>query len=372
MKLGFDAKRAFLNRTGLGNYSRWLIDALQKHYADNEYFLYTPGTNLKIYDPEITPKLVVRTPAPSVVKSWWRRKGIVTDLKRDHVDIYHGLSHELPIGVNNGGIKTVVTIHDVIVLRFPEYFKLLDRLIYKNKLKHACKVADRIVAISEQTKRDTVELLGVNPARIEVIYQSCDDAFGIKATPEQITEAQATHQLPTKYLLTVGTIEERKNLLLIAKALKQVKDIPLVVIGKPTPYLEVVKAYLQQNKLSDRVIFLHQVPFAHLPAIYQQAACLIYPSRYEGFGIPVLEAITSGVPVIAATGSCLEEAGGPDSLYVSPDNHSDLAEKINLVLNDETLREKMIAKGLAYSRNFDDRKLAAQYMALYQKLLNHA
>ncbi len=143
-------------------------------------------------------------------------------------------------------------------------------------------------------------------------------------------------------------------------------NIPLVVGGKPTKYFDPVKQFISAPYLPDRVVFLHGVEFADLPAIYQLAKMFVYPSRYEGFGIPVLEAITSGTPVIAATGSCLEEAGGPDTLYVDPDDATDLTEKISSLIDDELLRKKMIIKGREYSLNFEDAKLADQLMRLYK------
>ncbi|WP_431200929.1 glycosyltransferase family 4 protein [Mucilaginibacter sp. P25] len=178
--------------------------------------------------------------------------------------------------------------------------------------------------------------------------------------------------MPNRFILSVGTIEERKNLLLTVMALKNVNDIPLVVIGKETQYTELVKTYITANNLNHRVIFLKDVTFAELPAVYQLASVFVYPSRYEGFGIPVLEALNSGTPVIAATGSCLEEAGGPGSLYVNPDDDIGLAEKLNQVLSDDDLRQTMITKGRAYAANFTNDKLSLQLMQLYQNILNHA
>ena len=141
-------------------------------------------------------------------------------------------------------------------------------------------------------------------------------------------------------------------------------SVKLVVIGRQTEYAELVKKTIHRYHLTDRMIFLSVVSFADLPALYQAASVFVYPSRYEGFGIPILEALNSGIPVIAATGSCLEEAGGPDSLYVDPDNERDLSAKINLVLGDQ-----MITCGREFSHNFDDDKLATQLMAVYRNVL---
>lgn len=372
MKIGYDAKRAFLNATGLGNYSRWLIRSVASFYPDNTYYLYTP--KLKKGRQSFTSgfkNLVTVVPIGKLFTAWWRSKGIVEDLLRDGINIYHGLSHELPLAIRESGIKSVVTVHDLIFMRFPQNFGWINRRIYALKVQKACTVADKIIAISQKTKSDLIELLNIDPNKIEVIYQGCDPAFSVLQSAEKKKTVIAKYYLPEKFILAVGTIEERKNLLLLAKALKHIDNIPLVVVGKPTDYLKVVKQYLADNHLSERVIFLHQVGFADLPAIYQLASIFIYPSRYEGFGIPVLEALNSRVPVVAATGSCLEEAGGPASLYVNPDDETDLAEKINRVLSDNTLAQNMITQGLQHTANFNDEKLAAQLMTVY-KTLNHA
>jgi glycosyltransferase involved in cell wall biosynthesis len=374
MKIGYDAKRAFYNNTGLGNYSRWLIKGIASLNPSNTLYLYTPKAKA---NPRLNfigdyPNIHTVTPKSKWFTSWWRSRGIVKDLIHDGIELYHGLSHELPSSIEQTGIKSVVTVHDLIFMRYPKQFGPINYRIYLAKIKHACRVADRIIAISQKTKDDLVELLGIDPKKIEVIYQGCDPSFAIEQTAAQKSAVKEKYNLPNSFILSVGTIEERKNLLLTVKALKKADDIKLVVVGKETKYTEQVKAYLTANNLNHRVIFLKDVTFAELPAIYQLASVFVYPSRYEGFGIPVLEALNSGTPVIAATGSCLEEAGGLDSLYINPDDEVDLAEKLNRVLNDGDLRQNMITKGSTYAANFTDDELSLQLMQLYQNILNHA
>ena len=187
MKIGYDAKRAFLNNTGLGNYSRWLIGNLAKHYPENEYFLYTPkvkDTNrLGFLHNSASIKTV--TPRNSLFTSWWRTKSIVADLQRDGINLYHGLSHELPVGIKKSGIKTVVTIHDLIFMHYPNQFGWVSRRIYAIKVKYACRIADKIIAISQKTKDDLVKYLDINAAKIEVIDQGIDPAFSIKQSIEK-------------------------------------------------------------------------------------------------------------------------------------------------------------------------------------------
>lgn len=375
MRIGYDAKRAFLNRTGLGNYSRWLIRAIVSFYPQHSYYLYTPKVkpgNVNRFPDGVSNATTVR-PASRFFTSYWRSTGIIKDLKRDQIDLYHGLSHELPAGIDKSGIKSVVTVHDLIFMRFPQYFGAINRFIYGTKLKHACRIADKIIAMSERTKQDLIELLKISPGKIEVIYQGCDPVFKQAATEQEKQAIRKKYNLPQEFILSVGTIEERKNLLLLIKALPGVTNpIKLAAIGRQTDYAKRVKQLISDLDLEDRVTFLDTIDFTDLPAIYQSAKVFVYPSRYEGFGIPILEALCSGTPVIASTGSCLEEAGGPDSLYTDPDNAKELAEKLNRVLNDESLHQKMAVKGKEYSGNFDDEKLAAQMMAVYKNISRYA
>ena len=389
MNIGFDGKRAANNLTGLGNYSRSLIAHMATYFPQNQYFV--SSAKLKSHKqvqsfldhPGIILKLAETAVLGIKASFLWRSYGIVKQLKRDGIDLYHGLSQELPFGIPvqrpggfkaAGEIKYLVTIHDLIYLRFPEYYPFVDRLIYTFKARYACKHADGIIAISENTKKDLVELLNVPADRIKVIYQSCDDAFK-KALPAAFKEeVKAKYNLPEKYLLNVGTIEPRKNLKLIVQALALLPaDTALVVIGRAHPaYAEAVKQEIERLNLSSRIIFLKDVSFSDLPAIYQLAHVFVYPSFYEGFGIPILEALYSGVPVVAATGSCLEEAGGPDSLYVDPNDQEQLAATLNLVLGDQNRRLMMIEKGLQFAQRFDQasisRELEYYYKEVYGKV----
>lgn len=157
-----------------------------------------------------------------------------------------------------------------------------------------------------------------------------------------MNDIQKRYHIPSHYILYVGSIEERKNLLLIVRALQQLnKDIHLIAIGKRTPYTDIVEAYIKENNMQQQVSILSNVPFDDLPGFYQMADLFIYPSFFEGFGIPIIEALHSNVPVIAATGSCLEEAGGPDSLYVEPNDVNDLSEKIDWILSTPAQAELM-------------------------------
>jgi glycosyltransferase involved in cell wall biosynthesis len=368
MNIGFDGKRAANNLTGLGNYSRSLIAHMAQYFPQNQYFVYSPRVkdHKQVKSFFNIPGVTLRLADSSFM---WRSFGILKQLKRNGIQLYHGLSQELPFGISESGIKSVVTIHDLIYLRFPQYFSFINRKIYKYKAEYACKHADGIIAISEKTRADLVELLDVPAEKIKVIYQSCDDSFKQEfslAFKEQIRE---TYELPVKYLLNVGTIERRKNLMLTVNALALLPpDVSLVVIGKPQSYALEVQHLIAQLGLKDRVVFLKDVSFLDLPVIYQLARVFVYPSFYEGFGIPIIEALNSRVPVIAATGSCLEEAGGPDSIYIDPNSAEELSDAIQLVLTDENKRKEMIENGLKFAQQFDKDVISYQLDAYYKAI----
>jgi glycosyltransferase involved in cell wall biosynthesis len=374
IRIGFDSKRAFYNRSGLGNYSRNLIGGLIKNEPGNSFFLFTPKTKRRIIlGSEIEKTINIITPRRLIqraIGSLWRSKFMVRDLNKYKIDIYHGLSHELPIGIKKTGVKTVVTIHDLIFLRFPEFYGLLNVFIYRKKVEYACKVADKIVAISSQTRDDLIQFLNVDPRKIEVIHQSCNPIFQKKISDEEYQEIKTKHGLPDNYLLYVGTIEERKNLLNVLKGLKTKKiEIPLVAIGRKTDYYhKTVKPFLEENKM-DIILFPEEIDNDELPAIYQNAFCFIYPSFFEGFGIPILEAITSGTPVITSKGSCFEETGGPGSIYIDPHNPDEIGDAVLQICGNQKFRSSLVKAGMEHARLFSSDQVVRKYINLYKTLL---
>lgn len=372
--VGFDAKRIVSNGTGLGNYGRTLVNNLQA-YGDARisYRLYAPTSGkpslLRQINENDRTQYVFSQKKSNVGRALWRSSGIVSDLKRDGIDIYHGLTGELPRGLRNAGIKGIVTIHDLIFLRYPEYYNWIDVQIYRYKFQLACREAERIIAISECTKRDIMEYGHVSADKIDVIYQDCDNAFKQKVSSEKLHEVSVRYQLPNQYILSVGSIEARKNVLLAVKALEGLPDdVHLVIVGKHTAYTDEVLNYISAHYLERRVMMLHNVPFADLPAIYQLAQAFVYPSRYEGFGIPIIEAIHSGLPIVACAGSCLEEAGGPDGLYVDPDDVEGMRAALVDAL-DNTKRDIRVARCREYVRRFEAETTTPQMIGEYFNVL---
>lgn len=381
MIIGFDAKRAFKNNTGLGNYSRMVVCALADARPDIELVLFTPdarGSHAGFYEREsvgsqgatgscskrnvkvVTPRGVWR-----LFPSLWRSFGIAAEIRRRHVDLYHGLSHELPHG-RVGACKLVVSMHDLIVWRYPKHFPVVDRLIYKMKQCRACRCADAIVAISRQTQRDLVDLLNVDGAKIHVVYQSCDAIFRAAVPYSRRAAVRQRYALPDKYIVCVGTIEMRKNQVAVVEAMAMVaSDVHLVVIGKKTAYYDAVVDAVSRHGLESRVHFLHSVDFADFPAIYAEAVASVYMSIFEGFGIPVLESLVCGTPVVASSRSSIPEVGGDAALYADPASPDEVAGQINRLLCDPHLYSELQSLATIQASRFEPKKIASDMLRLY-------
>ena len=376
LTIGFDAKRIVRNSTGLGSYGRTLVRDLAYLPESLRLRLYAPDKGHAPLRSQVEglPRISLCYPKAGASlpfdKALWREYGIVKDLLKDKVQVFHGLSGELPIGIRKSGIRTVVTIHDLIFLRHPEFYSWIDGKIYAWKFRHTLKEADHIIAISECTKRDILEFGNVDASRVSVVYQSCAPRFTKPISPVEQEQVRMLYGLHKRFILHVGTIEQRKNILLAVKALPDLPaDLSLVIIGRHTSYTNEVLEYVNTHNLSRRVFILHDVPDEHLPALYAQAEAFVYPSVYEGFGIPIIEAISSGLPVVACTGSCLEEAGGPDSLYVPTDAPEALAAAVRQVLKDAPGREERIARSREYIRRFEGNGVASQVLNIYRRLI---
>ncbi len=378
MRIGFDAKRAFNNHTGLGNYSRFIIESLLEYAPEHEYLAYSTKKNVSttdLFGGKDINNLELRTPNSElrIQNSIWRSWLIVNDLKQDNVDIYHGLSNEIPFGIRKSGVKSVVTIHDLIFLRYPELYPFIDRFIYNKKFRYACENADAIVAVSQQTKDDIMEFYKIPSERIRVIYQDCHEIFHPSATLRIREEILKKYSLNKPYILCVSSFSERKNQKRLIEAFQQLglKDYELILVGGKSKYSDQLFNISPLGRFDASiggVRGLFNVPSTDLPSLYQGAALFVYPSFFEGFGIPIVEALHSGVPLVAATGSCLEEAGGDGALYANPLDINDLADKMRQVLTNQTLRNDLILKGKEHVKQFSGERIAGQLVELYREL----
>jgi len=383
MKIGFDGKRAFQNKTGLGNYIRSLLAVLGQYFPKNEYVLFAPiETNL--FTTAGIPNTTVVTPQSAFYKKFgalWRRRGMIRDIRQSGIDVFHGTSNELPRGISNSGIKSVVTVHDIIFERFPETYNFDERYVHRWKIKQACKEANAVIAISQQTKNDLIDFYKVPAEKIFVCYQTCNPIFQRIVPAEEKAIVKERYHLPDTYFLFVSSIAPRKNLIAVLKAMALLKEkinIPLVVIGNGVKEKEEAKQFAADNGFAENLILLNEKPVstelhfttaADFPAIYQQALALVYPSIFEGFGAPLLEALYSSLPVISSNTSSLPEVGGEAALYFAPHDIEMLAKHLLSVAENENLRSEMKAKGFKQASLFTSEQHAKDVMAVYESVL---
>lgn len=365
MKIAFDAKRFFHNTSGLGNYSRDLVRILSEYEPENEYLLLNKNKSERGKD-------ILERPDVHFIETskgnFSRQLKMGKDAQKQGADIFHGLSGELPLKWDPKPIKKVVTIHDLIFVRYPQYYSFFDRKIHFWKFKKAADTADKIIAISEQTKRDIIQFLKVPETKIEVIYQGCHHAFKEQQSHELMQAVKEKFKLPERFVLNVGTIEDRKNLLNVVKAINGT-EIPLVVVGRKTKYYQKIESFLKKNKMEKQVLFLEGVSMDELACLYKLADIFVYPSFFEGFGIPVIEALFSKTVVVTSNTSCLPEAGGKDSVYVNPDNDLDIRAKLKFLWENESERKRREEKGFEFVQKFNDEPIAKELINFYQKIL---
>jgi glycosyltransferase involved in cell wall biosynthesis len=373
MKIAYDAKRLFLNNTGLGNYSRTLLSSLGKHHSEHQYYLFTPDKGSRYTD---FSKLF-STKVPEGVWSFlpnhlWRTFGIPRVLNRIKAEIYHGLSQELPYGIENATCKSVVTIHDFIFKLYPQFYKKPDIAIYDKKMHMAIETADHIVCISEQTAKDLDKFYDIKGRSVSVIYQSAASIYETYDPALANVSVITKYSIPDHYVISVG-MNERKNLESIIEAMRilkhQSKDFPaLVAVGGINDYQMRLQQMADEYGLSEKVFFPKKVQKADLPDLYHHAVASIYPSLYEGFGIPIIESLHSRTPVITNKSGCFNEAAGPGGIYINPENHQELADAI-LQLENAQMREQLSAEGYEFVQKFNSKTISHNWISLYEQLL---
>ncbi len=373
-KIGFDAHRLFHNNTGLGNYSRTLVSSLRTMCPELEIHLFCAKPKENSFNSEFFDgqKYILHHCTHGITISW-RHFEIPKLIEKYQLDIYHGLSAEIPKAILQTNVKKVVTIHDIIFLEFPQQYPWIDRQFYNIKSKKACEYADKIVAISEATKEAILQYYPeTKSSKIEVIYQSCHPRFWQAISQKEMDELRTKFKLPERFFLYVGSIIERKNLLNLVKAihLMDEKDrIPLVVLGTGKTYLAEIKSYIKSENLKPWFVFFEAFPYEKLPVLYKSSVASIYPSLSEGFGIPVLESLCTGTLTITHKHSSLKEAGGEGACLVDCANPQEIRDALIKALNDQSWREEYLKKIPKHLQKFKLENATNQYLSLYSNLL---
>lgn len=372
MIIGFDAKRVFNNKTGLGNYSRRLLQDFHSNFPNPQMRLFTPKIQCEadFLFHQSGVKRVLPEGKWKHLSSFWRSFGLADIAKKEGVTVFHGLSNELPLGLAKHGIPGVVTIHDLIFLHRPELYPRIDRGIYRHKFEQACKQAQLVLATSEATKNDIVRFFKIPESKVKVLYQDCDPAYSNPVAFQEKQRILAKYQIKNPFILSVGTLEKRKNHLRLLEAFQQLGrlDLDLVLIGKAADSWPAMMQFISKHQLEKRVKVISTISFHDLITIYQSANVFAYVSEIEGFGIPVLEAMKAGIPVLTSNCSSMPEVAGKAGLLVNPMEVSEIKSGLISLLEPNGIRNKLIQEIPSQLQVFDGNNIAKQLLMYYHSL----
>ncbi len=359
MRIGVNTSQIFNINTGVGVYTRNLYKNLLASTGEDEIISLSTDSDGKEGRP---PFLNSRIPRIA-----WEHLLLPKRLSKLCLDLFHNPDHILPI--LNTGCPSIITVHDISFIIHPGLFHP-SRQIYKEiLLKRSVPRVDKIIADSQNTKRDLIERLHLSPDKIEVVYPGVEDNFRIIEDRDLLDSVKRRYNLPERFILFVGTLDRRKNLVRLMEAFSRCAiDSKLVLVGeKSWKYCPLFKR-ASDLSIEERVIFAGRVPCQDVPAIYNLAEIFVYPSLYEGFGFPPLEAMACGTPVITSNISSLPEIVGQAAITIDPYNVEELREKMTELFNNEGLRRKMRFRGLERSRLFSWQETALRTLKVYRGL----
>ena len=377
MRVAIDGKRYYLNSSGLGRYSRSLINQLISIGDEEnlEIILYRPKGKVK-FEPKSQSHLTEITAdyffPGHIGNAIWRFTKLPSLINNSGYDLFHGPSHVLP-----GKLKcpSVVTMLDLIFIRYPNYFKAWDRNYYRISFKKSAQLADHIISISEATKADLINFFGIKEDKISVIYPGFDAVFS-KLQQQKLDGIKIKFKLPRDYILYVGNIEPRKNILKLAQAFNSLqessyidKDVHLLIVGQMGWYYKEIIDGIDSLSSRDKIKLVGPVYGEDLAGFYQLASIMAYPSMFEGFGYPVLEAMRLGTPVLTSNISSMPEAGGNAAHYVNPESLDEIKDGLCKLLNDKTYREKLAVKGTRHAAGFNTMRMTQETLEVYRKLI---
>ncbi len=372
MRIGVDYTAGVKQKAGIGRYTREIISHLARIDKDNSYTLLVPA------DAPVPSGLpgnfrVSRLPLPERLATilWHRlRVPLWVELFTGPLDLFHSPDFVLP---PVRAARAILTVHDLSFLRLPWCAEPSLQRYLSRAVRRSVGRADLILADSENTRRDVISLLGVEPERVEVLYAGVGERFR-PASPAEKAAVRAKYRLPDRFILSVGTIEPRKNYSQLIRAYALLfEDLGeaaphLVIAGQKGWLYEEVFSTLEETGLGERVLFAGYVADEDLPALYSAAEVLVFPSFYEGFGLPPLEAMACGTPVVASDAPCLPEVLGDAALFVSPRSPESIASAVRRLLRDEELRAMLREKGFRRAAEFTWDKAAARLKEIYASL----
>ena len=364
MRVAIDTRK--IHDFGIGTYIRNLLRQLARIDRDTEYVLLCREADLGVAA-QLGPNFrSVREPSPNY--SLREQIHVPWVLRRERPDVYHAPHYVLPIGVR---CRSVVTIHDCIHLMFPQY--LPNRAAYayaQASMWTASHRSDRILTVSEASKRDILHLFNVRPEKIVVVYNAIDEHFRTEPSEEHVARVRERYQLDHKFVLYVGNIKPHKNLVRLIEAFSQLRrdhdDLKLLIIGDEISKLPALRRAVHSLKLHKHVRFLGYLHDDTLSVLYRLASVFVFPSLYEGFGLPPLEAMASGTPVVTSNISSLPEVTGDAAVLVDPYDVDSIVDGMRRVLDDPALAAELSRRGLIRAREFSWERSVEKTLAVYR------
>jgi glycosyltransferase involved in cell wall biosynthesis len=366
-RIGIDARLTYYTQGGIAQYTQHLVRAFAQIESHHRFLiLHSRKDARNMASGEAQQRVACWTPAHHRLE----RLALACELLPLGLDVLHSPDFIPPL---NGCYRSVITIHDLAFLRYPRFLTADARRYYNNQIASAVKRAERIIAVSRATRDDVLDLLGVPPDRVTVIYEAAGEQFRPLPT-EDVVRITGRYSLPPGYILFVSTIEPRKNVDGLLRAYAQLGDAlpdapPLVLAGKRGWLYEDTLALVETLGLRRRVIWLETFDYADLPAIYGGAAAFCLPSFYEGFGLPPLEAMACGTPVVVSQRASLPEIVGNAALLIEPDDPGSIAAALSRVLTDTGLATHLRSEGLRRAAQFSWHQAAEQTLAAYEHVL---
>lgn len=375
MRIAIDVTVTIGQKTGIGLYVHHLIENLARIDKENKYLLYTHfwrsfRAKKKTLSLPVQPnfRLMVKRIPNRITNLLFNYLHLPIDFFLPPTDIVHCTCYLTPVSKKS---KSIVTIYDLTPLLFPEFHvEHIKKVIFKGLLNSVCKV-DKIIAISESTKKDVMRLFHIPEDKIEVIYGAADKIYHPIEDPEILKQIRSKYKIPNKFVLFVGIIEPRKNIVRLIQSfsiLRKKFEHKLVIVGRKGWFYDEIFTQVRRSHLGEEVIFTGYVPQEELPALYNAAELFVYPSLYEGFGLPPLEAMACGTPVITSNVSSLPEVMGDAALLVDPYNVEEMAQTMYRVLANRNLRYSMIDKGLWQAKKFSWERTAQETLQVYKEV----
>ncbi len=370
MRIGIDARITHYTRAGIGQYTLRLTQALATLNSEDEFLILQHVKDQAIFTPQANFRRVpIRTPS----HHWLEKYALSFEISGLGLDVLHSTDFIPPARLPRG-CKSVITIHDLAFLHFP-HFLTKDSARYYGQIDRAVHAADHIIAVSKSTRRDIINLLGVDEKKISVIYEAANPIFRPMDRQQALTQVRARHPVPDEFILFVSTIEPRKNVQGLLRSFRRLLDnykldITLVLAGARGWLSQEAYDLVNELNLQGRCLFLGSVEDSDLVLLYNAARCLAYPSFYEGFGIPPLEAMACGTPAIVSNLSSLPEVVGDAALLVAPQDVEGLTVALWRVLTDETLWYELQQKGYKRARRFSWERAARGTLDVYRQVVH--